>query len=414
MFGFFVDMYDVYLPVVALAPAISYFAAGGSSAVQMATLTAAIFAASLVGRPLGAILFGVMGDRVGRRRTTIVVAGGFTVCTGLIAVLPGYASIGGLAPALLVLLRLLDGVFLGGEYTAANPLAMEYAPRQRRGVYGSLLNIGYPTALAVITVLTMVLLRLLPSTGAASAYAVWGWRIPFALGFALSAAVFVYYLRSVPESELWTRMVKQRRPLRTLFSGRHLRSVGLAFLVGTGAWLTLDATVGVFASHFKALGSSPGVVNAAILVAALLAIPLFPVVGAAGQRFGRRQVFLVIGALNLVVGPTLLGFAVAGARSLLPVLICGGLALLLTLVVWAVISAYLMEMFPTEIRSSGYGIAYSLPSVIPAFYPYYLIALSGFMPYAYTPLVLLALGGLLLIGGSWLSRDLRHVDLANA
>ena len=414
MFGFFVDMYDVYLPVVALAPAISYFSAGGSSAVQMATLTAAIFAASLVGRPLGAIIFGVMGDRVGRRRTTIVVAGGFTVCTGLIAVLPGYASIGGLAPALLVLLRLLDGVFLGGEYTAANPLAMEYAPRERRGVYGSLLNIGYPTALAVITVLTMVLLRLLPSTGAASAYAVWGWRIPFALGFALSAAVFVYYLRSVPESELWTRMVKQRRPLRTVFSGRHLRSVGLAFLVCTGAWLTLDATVGVFTSHFKALGSSAGVVNAAILVAALLAIPLFPLVGAAGQRFGRRQVFLVIGALNLVVGPILLGFAVAGARRLVPVLICGGGALLLTLVVWAVISAYLMEMFPTEIRSSGYGIAYSLPSVIPAFYPYYLIALSGFMPYAYTPLVLLALGGLFLVGGSWLSRDLRHVDLENA
>jgi len=105
---------------------------------------------------------------------------------------------------------------------------------------------------AVAAVL-LVLLRLLPSTGAASAYAVWGWRIPFALGFALSAAVFVYYLRSVPESELWTRMVKQRRPLRTLFSGRHLRSVGLAFLVGTGAWLTLDATVGVFASRSSAI-----------------------------------------------------------------------------------------------------------------------------------------------------------------
>jgi MFS family permease len=414
MFGFFVDMYDVYLPVIALAPAISYFAATGASTVQLATLTAAIFAVSLVGRPLGAIVFGAMGDRVGRRRTTILVAGGFAVCTGLIAVLPGYATLGVWAPALLVVLRLLDGVFLGSEYTAANPLAMEYAPTHRRGVYGSLLNVGYPTALAVITVLTLVLLRLLPAGGPDSAYAVWGWRIPFVLGFVLSAAVFGYYLRSVPESELWTRMAKQRRPLRTLFSGRHLRSVGLAFLVGTGAWLTLDATVGVFASHLKALGSSAGVVNGAILLAAVVAIPLFPLVGAAGQRFGRRQLFLVLGALNLLVGPILLGVAVAGAHSAGAVLVGGGLALLLSLLVWAVISAYLMEMFPTEIRSSGYGIAYSLPSVIPAFYPYYLIALSGLLPYRYTPLVLLAVGGVFLICGAWLSHDLRQVDLANA
>jgi MFS family permease len=178
--------------------------------------------------------------------------------------------------------------------------------------------------------------------------------------------------------------------------------------------LTLNATVGVFASHFKAPGSAAGVVNGAILLAAVVAIPLFPLVGAAGQRFGRRQLFLVLGALNLVVGPILLGVAVAGARGAGAVLVGGGLALLLSLLVWAVISAYLMEMFPTEIRSSGYGIAYSLPSVIPAFYPYYLIALSRLLPYRYTPLVLLAVGGLFLICGSWLSRDLRQVDLANA
>jgi MFS family permease len=329
MFGFFVDMFDVYLPVVALAPAISYFSAPGTSAIQTSTLTAAIFAASLVGRPIGSVIFGVLGDRVGRRRTTILVAAGFTVCTGLIALLPGYHSIGALAPALLVLLRLLDGVFLGGEYTAANPLAMEYAPKDRRGLYGSLLNIGYPAALAVITLLTMLLLHLMPASGPDSAYAVWGWRIPFAIGAVLSAAIFVYYLRSVPESELWRRMEKSSNPLRTLFSGRHLRSLGLAFLVGTGAWLTLDATIGVFASHFKALGSSSGTVNSTILVAAVIGAGLFPLLGAAGQRYGRRRVFLVIGALNLAVAPPLLGVAIAGAHEAGTVLLYGGLTLIL-------------------------------------------------------------------------------------
>ncbi|MBO0872533.1 MAG: MFS transporter [Pseudonocardia sp.] len=414
MFGFFVDMYDVYLPVIALAPAIAYFSASGWSAVQTTTLTAAIFAASLVGRPLGSVIFGAMGDRLGRRRTTIAVAAGFTVCTGLIALLPGYATIGAASPVLLVALRLLDGVFLGGEYTAANPLAMEYAPRERRGVYGSLLNVGYPTALAVITAFTIVLLWVLPSTGPSSPYAVWGWRVPFAIGFVLSAAIFIYYLRSVPESELWTKITKPERPLRTLFSGRHLRSLGLAFVVGTGAWLTLDATVGVFAAHFKGLGGNVAVINTAILAAAVVAVPMFPAIGAAGQRYGRRWVFLIIGAFNLVAAPLLLGLAVARPRDAAMLLVCGGLALVISLAVWAMISAYILEMFPTAVRSSGYGIAYSLPSVLPAFYPYYMIGLSVWMPYGYTPVVLLALGGLLLIVGSWLSSDLRHVNLDDA
>lgn len=414
MFGFFVDMYDVYLPVIVLAPAIGYFSDPDAGTVQKATLTGAIFAVSLIGRPLGSIVFGVMGDRVGRRRTTILVAVGFTVCTGLIAALPGYATIGALAPVLLVVLRLLDGVFLGGEYTAANPLAMEYAPREKRGLYGSLLNIGYPAALGVMTILTMVLLQVIPSDGPESAYAVWGWRIPFILGFLLSGAIVVYYLRSVPESELWTKMDKNVSPLRMLFSGRNLRSFGVAFVVGTGAWLTLDATVGVFAGHFKGLGTGSTIVNTAILAASVAGVCLFPFVGAAGQRYGRRRVFLVLGVLNLVLAPILFGIAISAPLNTAAVVICGGLAVVCTLVVWAVITAFITEMFPTEVRSSGYGIAYSLPSVIPAFYPYLMIGLSSLMPYAYTPLVLLALGGLFLIAGSWLSSDLRHVELENA
>lgn len=416
MFGFFVDMYDVYLPVIVLAPAIAYFSPADASPLARTTLTGAIFAASLIGRPLGSVIFGVMGDRLGRRRTTIWVATGFTVCTGIIALLPGYPTIGVLAPVLLVLLRLLDGVFLGGEYTAANPLAMEYAPAHRRGLYGALLNIGYPAALGVITVLTMVLLKLIPSDGVTSPYAVWGWRIPFAVGFVLSAAIVVSYVRSVPESELWTKMPKAERPLRTLFTGRNLRSFGLAFLVGTGAWLTLDATVGVFAGHFATLGASSALVNATILAAAALAVCMFPFVGAAGQRYGRRAVFLVLGGVNLVVGPILFGVAIAGAHNSAVVLVCGGLALLCALPIWAMISAYLLELFPTAIRSSGYGIAYSLPSVLPAFYPYVMAGLAGagIMPFEYTPVVLLAIGGLFLIAGAARSRDLRHVDLADA
>lgn len=413
MFGFFVDMYDVYLPVIALAPAIAYFTAADASSIEMATMTGAVFAASLVGRPLGSIIFGSMGDRLGRRTTTIVVSAGFTVCTGLIAVLPGYATVGLLSPILLVTLRLLDGIFLGGEYTAANPLAMEYAPRERRGLYGSLLNIGYPAALGVITLITMGLLSVMPSEAETSAYVVWGWRVPFVVGFVLSGALFVYYLRSVPESELWTKMPKARNPLRTLFSGRNLRSFGIAFVVGSGAWLTLDGTIGVFAGHFKKLGADGGLTNAVVLVSAAIGVCVFPFVGATGQRYGRRAVFLALGAVNVLVTPAAFAIAVSSPDSYAVVLVFATVAIVGALLVWAMITAFIMEMFPTQVRASGYGIAYSLPSIVPAFYAYYMLGLDAFLPYDYTPVVLIALGGLLLLGGAWISKDLRHVELGD-
>jgi len=414
MFGFFVDMYDVYLPVIALAPAIAYFSATGSSSIEMATLTAAIFAASLVGRPLGAIICGSMGDRIGRRHTTIIVSAGFVICTGLIALLPSYGAIGALSPILLVLLRLLDGVFLGGEYTAANPLAMEYAPRERRGVYGSLLNIGYPAALGVITIITIATLQVFPGGGIDSAYVVWGWRIPFAIGFVFSAALFLYYLRSVPESELWTKMPKVKSPLRTLFSGRNIRSLGTAFVVGSGAWLTLDGTVGVFAGHFKKMGTDVSVISTVVLISAALGVCMFPFIGAAGQRFGRREVFLVLGVANLTVAPLTFALAVSNVSEPALVVVFGVVSIVTALTVWAMITAYIMEMFPTEVRSSGYGIAYSLPSVIPAFFTYYMLGLGNVMPYDYTPVVIIAAGGLCLLVGAYISKDLRHVHLENA
>lgn len=414
IFGFFVDMYDVYLPVIAIAPAIAYFSAAGSSKIEMATMTAAIFAASLVGRPLGALIFGPMGDKLGRRRTTVIVSAGFMVCTGLIALLPSYASIGVLSPVILVALRLLDGVFLGGEYTAASPLAMEYVPRDKRGLYGSLLNIGYPTALGFITIITVTILRFFPGGGINSPYVVWGWRIPFVIGFVFSGILFLYYLRSVPESELWTKIPKVKNPLRTLCSGRNLRSLSTAFIVGSGAWFTLDGTIGVFSSHFKKLGTDISVINSVVLLAAAIGIFAFPFIGIAGQRYGRREVFLVLGALNLVIAPAAFGLAISNSGSPAIVLWSATTGIVCALLVWALITAYILEMFPTEIRSSGYGIAYSLPSVIPAFYAYYMLGLKNVMPYDYTPVVIIAVGGLLLLVGAWVSKDLRHVRLENA
>ena len=412
MGGFFVDMFDVYLPAVALAPAIVYFLPDHATGVEKATFTALVFAVSLVGRPLGSLIFGSLGDRIGRRRTTIMVAIGFTTCTGLIAVLPGYAVAGFIPAIALVVLRLLDGIFLGGEYTAANPLAMEYAPEHRRGLYGGLIHIGFPAALAAITIVTMLTLSVFESGGPADPYSVWGWRIPFVIGFLISLWVVIYYWRSVPESEIWTKMAKVDRPLATLFSRANARALGLAFIVGSGAWLVLNGNVGVFAGHFKNLDVSVSTINGIILTAAVPAALTFPFVGEAAQRYGRGRVIAVLGVLNVVVAAPMFGLAVANSAEANAMLwVSGALCLYVSLLIWSVITPFIIEMFPPQVRSSGYGIAYSFPSIIPAFFTYYMLWLGNVMSYDYTPIVFTVLGGALILIGALRSEDLRHVSM---
>jgi len=158
--GFFVDMFDVYLPIVALAPAAEYFQAKGVSASTASLLSAMVFVAALIGRPIGAAIFGHFSDKVGRRRIALISVGGFGVVTLIIALLPGYEQIGVGAVIALILLRLVDGILLGGEYTAAAPLAMEYSPQKKRGLYGGLIMTGFPLAYSVISLITLLMLAI--------------------------------------------------------------------------------------------------------------------------------------------------------------------------------------------------------------------------------------------------------------
>jgi MFS family permease len=191
--GFSVDMFDVYLPVVVLAPALIYFLSPEMSATSAAIIGGSIFAATLIGRPLGALIFGSYADRIGRRKTAMIAVGGFGVATLLMAFLPGYQQLGITAVIIFVALRFVDGIFLGGEYTAASPLAMEHCPKEKRGYYGALIMTGFPLAYAAISLLTFLLLLVIPAGGLDSPYVQWGWRIPFVFGALIAFAFVAYY-----------------------------------------------------------------------------------------------------------------------------------------------------------------------------------------------------------------------------
>lgn len=220
IFGNFVDQFDIFLPVIALAPAAAHLF-GAENLVRNAGL---IFTATLVARPLGAAIFGPMADRVGRTTTTKLTLTGIAATTALIAVVPPQFSENAVL-AWIIVLRFLGGIFLGGGYTSAVPLAMEWCAPRRRGLVSGLIMWMSPWANAAIAALTFLLL-----TGiGADRYATWGWRIPFIIGAALAVAMLVFYHRYVSDAPIARNKAVNKRPASQSFAWSHLGRLAQVF-----------------------------------------------------------------------------------------------------------------------------------------------------------------------------------------
>jgi MFS family permease len=413
-FGFFVDMFDVYLPTVALVPAMDYFLPDDMPENTRAVASALIFVATLLGRPVGSTIFGWFADRVGRRRVTLWSVTGCAVCTALIAALPGYATLGITSVVLLVVLRLVDGVFLGGEYTGATPLAMEESPPRRRGWYGGFVGAGSALANCVIAAATFVVLEFSPSGGPDAPYSVWGWRIPFVLGAMLCVVFLVYYSRVVEESETWQSTRKAKNPLREVVFGRSRRDFAQVFVLMTGVWFASNMASGLLPTALKQEGHiSATEVTVALVIGQGLHTLIFPFIGLLSDLIGRRKMLVYNGIAVAVLCSGAFVTLAAGWWQGFPALV------VITFVVrfsggsvFAVTPSYLCERFPPATRGTGFGLGYSTPLLITSFYAYYQNWLGNLIPRGYTAAVLLVVGGILIVAGALLGPETRGSDLA--
>ena len=413
--GFFVDMFDAYLPVVVLGPAMAYFQPPTLSPALQSTLFYVVFALSLVGRPVGAAVFGHYSDKLGRRKVTLISMAGFAVVTFLIGLLPGYETWGFASVGLLIFLRFVDGVFLGGEYTGANPLAMEYAPKDQRGIWGAFIHTGFPASMALMSLITLALLRLAPGGSPHSAYVTWGWRVPFFLGGLFGCGVFLYCLLRVPESKVWAKAERAKSPLGELWRGDNPRILGQVFLVMSGVWFTLNAVTSILPGVLLTVRhvDSVTVTNAQLIENLVMVFLLVPF-GMLGQMIGRRTVLWMIGLAGCTVGPIFYYVLVrSGYRNTVELIVLVTLINLCAMPVWAIITAYINERFSTGVRASGYGLGYSLATIIPAFSSFYMLALKRLgMQYPYTEVAIFALGGLLLMIGALSGPETNHIDIS--
>lgn len=407
--GFAVDFFDIYLPAMVLTPVITLFEPKGLSSAATTTIYYFTVAVTLLGRPCGAIIFGHWADKLGRRLVTMISIAGFGTLTLLVAFLPGYATIGIWSLALLLALRFVGGVFMGGEYTSNNTLALEMVPKRRRGFVGGLLQAAFPIGFGAVSLAASIMLALTTH----EQYLVWGWRIPFLFGAGL-AFVFLAYYRTVPESPLWQEAEKSAAPLKEVLSGLHLRNLGQVFLMMTGFWLVGQAGAVLPSIMIQHLHISGETTSNTFLFASIVLFFGFLFYGLLGQAIGRRRA-IVVGAVVVLVSVPLLYYALIARAlaggSVLGTTLFAGAVQVLSVAPWGIVTCYICERFPTHVRASGYGIGYSLAIIIPSFSGIYLLWLAHLMPYLYTPIVLVVVAPVLMIIGALLGPETRDVEL---
>ena len=324
----------------------------------------AVFAVGFFVRPLGALLLGRIGDLVGRKYTFLVTLTGIGLSTAAIGMVPTYATIGVFAPVLLLLLRVVQGLCLGGEYGGAITYVAEHVPDEKRGWYTGWLQTS-PTLGIVLSLAVVAGTRIALGT---ERFTAWGWRIPFLVSLLL-VAIALYIRWRLQETPIFQEIKAKGRtsvnPWREAFSGPNLRSVLIATIVVLGegcVWYSSQFWVLYFlqtASHMDVLKSSI-IVGAALLIAT----PTLVLFGWMSDRVGRRPIILTGLALAALTYYPL--YAVLG-KVTQPDAINYPVAILIVVVlvsyvgmVYGPIAAFLAEYFPSRIRYTSVSVPYHI------------------------------------------------------
>ncbi len=361
--GTAIEFYDFYIYGLAVAMVIGPLFFPNSDPSAQALNAFLTFGIAFLARPVGALLFGHFGDRVGRKATLVASLLVMGVSTTLIGVLPGYDLAGWIAPALLCLLRFGQGIGLGGEWGGAALLAAEYAPAGKRGWFGMFPQLGPPVGFFFAVGGFLLLSNALDD----AQFRAWGWRIPFLASAAL-VMVGLYVRLRLEETPVFVKALQAhqpvRLPLKELLAHHALPLVQGALLMVVCYALFYIATVFALSYGVATLHIPRPQFLGMLCIAVLFMAAATPLSAWASDRFGRRPVLLAASSAALLSG--FLMQPMLGSGS--PVLITAFLSIELFLMgaTFAPMGALLPELFPTPVRYTGAGAAYNLGGILGA------------------------------------------------
>jgi MHS family shikimate/dehydroshikimate transporter-like MFS transporter len=335
------------------------------------------FAVGFLARPIGGAIFGHFGDRLGRKSMLMITMVAMGLATAAIGLLPTYAQIGIWAPILLVLLRVIQGIALGGEWGGASLMVLEHAPANRRGLFGSLVQVGFPIGLVAASVIFSTVASL-PDADFKS----WGWRIPF-LASILLVGIGIFVRARLPETPVFEQIKKRGQIVRTPLLEMIVKNPR-SFLVAVGlklsevSWVYM-LTVFVVVYATTKLGLSKSLMLNAISLAALLEIVTIPLFGHLSDIYGRRALYFAGVAFTIIFAFPLFWLLNIGSPGIV----------ILTVVValnfghglmFAPESTYFPELFGANVRYSGASLGFQVSAAIGGgFAPVIAAALAAYM-----------------------------------
>jgi metabolite-proton symporter len=359
--GATIEWYDFFLYGTAAGLVFEklFFSGLSGPAAQFAAF--GTFAVGFLARPIGGVIFGHFGDRIGRKKMLLLTLLIMGLGTAAIGLLPSYDAIGWWAPVLLVTLRVLQGIGVGGEYGGAVLLAVEYAPAERRGFFGSFAHIGVPGGLLLASG-AFSLASLLPD----EAFLAWGWRACFVASIGL-LAIGAYIRLQVMETPAFARVQERkavsRLPLRDLFAAQPKR-----LLLGMGTRYIEGFTFNFFSVYLLAyvvtnLGLPRSLALGGVMVGAALGVVLVPLSGALSDRVGRKPVFRVGSWLALVVAFPVAALVQSADSVAVFLVFVIGLGLLYG-TIYGPLAAFWSELFDTRYRYTALSTLYQLSGVV--------------------------------------------------
>ena len=363
-----VEWYDFFVygtaaalvfPHIFFSPALSPFVA------QLAAFST--FAVGFVARPVGGIVFGHFGDLYGRKKTLVFALLTMGFSTMLVGLLPTYASVGALAPLMLILLRFVQGFAVGGQWGAAALIAIESAPEGRRGLFGSFVQIGVPTGV----VLANVAFFLSGGLMSQEAFVAWGWRVPFLLSIVVIGLALYVHLRmeesrefealAETEAEANQPALPKSPILRVIASSwRLILLAGGAFIASNACFYVIITWVIAYGT--ASLGLSREMILGCIMFGSICMIPALIVVAHLSDRFGRYGLFqlgcVTTGLWSFAFFPLLETGTVAGACAAIAIGLC------FVSLMYGPQAALFAELFSTKVRYSGASLGYQVGVLI--------------------------------------------------
>ena len=408
--GWSLDGYDIVLMLLVI-PSISQLFFPSSNPAFSIIATFASYTVTLIMRPLGSVIFGIYGDKFGRKKSMMITILGFSIATFAVGLLPTYAKFGVIAPVLLILVRLVQGIFAGGEWGSGAVLTIESVQKQKRGLLSGFLQSGFSFGFLLAAIAFQIITILYQG----QAFEEIGWRILFFTGI-IPGIVALFVRFSMDESPLWvkenTNKNLERTPLRKIVLGVHKKEFILCAAIMTGLVYMYHGSISImptFLQQFVALDKGE---IAKIMIYATTSSWLGMIfTGILSQKIGRKKAILIFCSTSILISIPL-AMLILQRNTMMPMVV-----ILYAFVISTAsgpIPAFFSERFPTILRNSAAGFSYNAGLIFGSWSPLIAVYLMTSVPkdLAYVALGLnIIIGAIIVIIPTILSRETKEIEL---